>query len=131
VNSTVAPYAGMASSSSGGVAFSSSTVLAPMDSGNSSRPPSPKVKPSGGLPMKTSSAFARSTCFGQHRQIAITSWWKCIVALGSPVVPEVKASRQVSSAAVSTARNGFAWRAIAASRPSGESSLNRRTCFSV
>ena len=81
--------------------------------------------------MKTSPGFARSTCCGQHRQMAITSWWKCIVALGSPVVPEVNASRQVSSAAVSTAVNGSAWRAIAASRPSAVGSLNSFTCVSV
>jgi hypothetical protein len=93
----------------------SSTVLAPTAIGNSSNPPRPKVKASGGLPMKTSSARARSTCGGQHAHAAITSRWKCMVALGTPVVPEVKASRQVSSAAVSTASNALEWRAIAAS----------------
>ena len=46
--------------------------------------------------MKTSSGAARSTCGGKHTQLAITSRWKCIVAFGWPVVPEVKASRQVS-----------------------------------
>jgi hypothetical protein len=49
--------------------------------------------------------------------MAITSRWKCIVALGTPVVPEVKASRQVSSAAVSTLAKRGEWRAIAASSP--------------
>jgi hypothetical protein len=80
----------MAGSSARGEAFSSSTVLAPTDSGNISSPPSPKVKASGGLPMNTSSARP------QHvrrpaAQAAITSRWKCIVPLGTPVVPEVKA----------------------------------------
>ena len=83
--------------------------------GNTVRPPRPKVKASGGLPMKTSSAFARSTCGGKQTQLAITSRWKCIVAFGWPVVPEVKANRQVSSAAVSTVANGASWRAMSAS----------------
>ena len=55
VKQTVARWATIASSRSGGPAFSSSTVEAPMCIGNSVRPPSPKVKASGGLPMKTSS----------------------------------------------------------------------------
>ena len=46
------------------------------------------------------------------RSDAITSRWKCIVAFGWPVVPDVKASRQVSSAAVSTLANGAPWRAM-------------------
>ena len=46
---------------------------APMLIGNRARPPRPKVKASGGLPMKTSSAFALNTCGGQQRQIASTS----------------------------------------------------------
>jgi hypothetical protein len=103
----------MASSRSGGPAFSSSTVEAPMCIGNTVRPPSPKVKASGGLPMKTSSGAARSTWVGKQTQLAITSRWKCIVAFGWPVVPEVKASRQVSVAAVSTLAKGWStWRAI-------------------
>ena len=40
---------------------------------------------------------------GKQSQIASTSRWKCIVPFGSPVVPEVKAIRQTSSAAVSQA----------------------------
>jgi hypothetical protein len=81
--------------------------------------------------MKTSPAAGRSTCGGQQRHIAITSWWKCIVAFGSPVVPEVNASRQVSSAAVSTAANGRPWRAIAASRLSDSEALKYLTRASV
>jgi hypothetical protein len=77
------------------------------------------VKASGGLPRKTSLASARSTWSGKQTQLAITSRWKCIVAFGWPVVPEVKARRQVSSAAVSTLTNGASWRAISGSRPSG------------
>ena len=53
---TVARYCAIAAGSASGEAFSSSTVEAPTDSGNSSSPPRPKVKASGGLPMKTSSA---------------------------------------------------------------------------
>ena len=55
VKQTVARCATIASSRSGGPAFSSSTVEAPMCIGNSVSPPRPKVKASGGLPMKTSS----------------------------------------------------------------------------
>ena len=100
---TLARHCAIAASSTSGVAFSSSTVLAPIDNGNNSRPPSPNVKASGGLPMKRSSAVARSTCGGQQAHAAITSRWKCIVPLGWPVVPEVNAIRQTSSSAVSTA----------------------------
>ena len=127
VKSTVARCATSASSSSFGPAFSSSTVEAPTCIGNSVSPPRPKVKASGGLPMKTSFSSARSTCSGKQTQLAITSRWKCIVAFGWPVVPEVKASRQVSSAAVSTLANGASWRAISASRPSGVGSPKQTT----
>ena len=98
----------MASSKAGGAGLSSSTTDAPTLIGNSSRPPRPKVKASGGLPMNTSSGRGRSTWRGQQAQAAITSRWKCIVALGWPVVPEVKANRQLSSAAVGTLSNASA-----------------------
>lgn len=104
-NSTVAPNVPIASSRSGGEAFSSRTTCAPTLIGNSVSPPSPKVNASGGLPMNTSSAVAFNTCGGKHTQLAITSRWKCIVAFGWPVVPEVNASRQVSSTAVATLSN--------------------------
>jgi hypothetical protein len=42
-------------------AFSSSTVEAPTRMGNSTMPPSPKVKASGGEPMKRSPGSGRST----------------------------------------------------------------------
>ena len=45
-------------------------------------------------------------CGGKQSPIASTSRWKCMVAFGLPVVPEVNAIRQTSSAAVSTAANG-------------------------
>ena len=106
VNMTVAPSSRVARARSAGAAFSSSTVEAPMLIGNSVRPPKPNVKASGGLPMKTSSARraarAGEADAGRHH-VAM----KCIVAFGTPVVPEVNASRQVSSAAVSTASNGL------------------------
>lgn len=121
----------MPSSSCAGEAFSSSTVEAPNFMGNSSRPPSPKVKAMGGLPMKTSSAEGRSTWPGQQAQMASTSRWKCMVALGTPVVPEVKASRQVSSAAVSTLSKSSLSSAMAASSPSAEAALKQRTCAST
>ncbi len=105
MNITVAPNCCTAAIRSGGETLSTSTVDAPTLIGNSSKPPNPKVKASGGLPMKMSSGFGRSTCGGQQAQAAITSRWKCIVPLGVPVVPEVKAIRQVSSAAVATLVN--------------------------
>ena len=120
---TLARQCAIAANKTSGVAFSSSTVLAPMASGNSSRPPSPNVKASGGLPMKRSSAFGRSTCGGQQAQAAITSRWKCIVPLGWPVEPDVNAIRQTSSSAVSTASKCAGRRAARACRPSGPSSL--------
>ena len=49
------------------------------------------------------------TCAAKQSQIASTSRWKCIVPFGSPVVPEVKAIRQTSSAAVSTAAKVAGW----------------------
>ena len=95
----------MSSASSSGVAFSISSVDAPTRSGKTTRPPSPKVKASGGVPVKTSSAVGRSTWRENVSAMASTSRWKCIVAFGRPVVPEVKASSATSSAAVSTSSN--------------------------
>ncbi len=109
MNSTVAPNCAIASISCGGLAFSSKTVDAPTAMGNSSKPPRPKVKASGGLPMNTSSGAGRSMCGGQQAQMAITSRWKCMVALGTPVVPEVKPKMQVSSAAVLTLVERGGW----------------------
>src|SRR5262249_45451142 len=95
----------IASRSESGVAFSKSAVLAPKCSGNASSPPNPKVKASGGVPMKTSSALGFRQERGKQSHMAITSRWKCIVPLGLPVVPEVKAINATSSARVSTFRN--------------------------
>ena len=55
--------------------------------------------------MNTSSGIGRRMCGGQQAQIAITSRWKCIVPFGWPVVPDVNAMMQVSSADVSTFTN--------------------------
>ena len=115
VNITVAPKRCTPAISSGPDTRSISAVDAPTLSGNSSSPPRPKVKASGGLPMKMSSAVGRSTWGGQQAQAAITSRWKCIVAFGRPVVPEVKAIRQMSSAAVSRLSKAADCKAIAAS----------------
>ena len=87
-----------------------------MDSGNTSSPPSPNVKASGGLPMKTSSRVARSTCGGQQAAAAITSRWKCSVPFGTPVVPEVKAISATSSLAVATVSKCAGLAAARASR---------------
>ncbi len=57
---------------------------------------------SGGLPANTSSGRGRSTCAENVSAIASTSRWKCIAALGRPVVPEVNAIIATSSAAVGT-----------------------------
>jgi hypothetical protein len=63
----------IAANKSSGAAFSSNTVAAPMRSGNSTRPPSPKVNASGGEPMKRSSRLARSTYLPKVSQIASMS----------------------------------------------------------
>jgi hypothetical protein len=76
---------------------------APAHIGNTSRPPRPKVKASGGEPITMSSGVARSTWRGQVSQAASTSRWVCTAALGLPVVPEVKAISAMSSAAVGQA----------------------------
>ena len=131
VKHTVARYDPIAAASASGPAFSTRTQAAPMLIGNNSRPPSPKVNASGGLPMKTSLGAARSTCRGQQAQAAITSRWKCIAAFGWPVVPEVKAMMQVSSAAVSTLAKLSGLAAIAASSPLPAAPLNSRNCVSV
>jgi len=73
VNKIVAAKVCMAETKCSGEAFSISTVDAPTLKGNSNRPPKPKVKANGGLPMKTSSASGRCTCAGQQAQAAITS----------------------------------------------------------
>ena len=66
-------------------------------------PPRPKVKASGGEPITMSSGVARSTWRGQASQAASTSRCVWTTALGLPVVPEVKASSAMSSAAVGQA----------------------------
>ena len=102
VKQVVTPKSSMISASSAGVAFSTSTVDAPACSGNSSTPPRPNVKANGGVPVKTSSGDGRSTWREKVSQIASTSRWKCIVAFGRPVVPDVKASSATSSEEVAT-----------------------------
>ena len=117
--STDALLDAIAAGSASGVAFSISTVDAPTDIGNSSRPPRPNVNASGGLPMNTSSGAGLSTWRGQQAQAAIRSRWKCIVPLGWPVVPEVNAITQVSSAAVRTVSNVAGFVAATVSSASG------------
>ena len=68
-----------------------STVEAPKRSGKQSRPPSPNVNASGGVPQKTSSAAGLRHERGKASHIAITSRWKCMLPFGWPVVPDVKA----------------------------------------
>ena len=63
------------------------------------------MKASGGVPVNRSSAAGRTTCREKVSAMASTSRWKCMVALGRPVVPEVNASSATSSAAVGTAAN--------------------------
>ncbi len=63
------------------------------------------MKASGGVPVKTSSGRGFSTCRENVSALASTSRWKCRVALGRPVVPEVKAISATSSAAVGTVAN--------------------------
>ena len=119
MNSTDARCAAIAASSASGAGLSMSSVAAPMRSGNSSRPPSPNVNASGGLPVKISSGVARSIERGQQSHAASTSRWKCIVPLGVPVVPDVNAMSAVSSADVRTSPNVAGLSVARASRPSG------------
>ena len=61
--------------------------------GTAATPPSPKVNAYGGVPVNTSSADGlQHAPGGVPRGSDITSRWKCIVAFGRPVVPEVNAS---------------------------------------
>ena len=86
---------------------------------------------SGGLPVNTSSAPARSVERGQQSQAASTSRWKCIVPLGTPVVPDVNAISAVSVAAVRTSANVAGRAAARASRPSAASVPKNATARSV
>ena len=54
----VTPCSAIASASSAGEARSSSSTLAPTPSGKVTSPPSPKVKPTGGVPAKMSAGPA-------------------------------------------------------------------------
>jgi hypothetical protein len=130
VNSTLARCAVIAASSASGAAFSRSSVAAPIDSGNSKRPPSPNVNASGGLPVKRSSGLAFRVERGQQSQAAIASRWQCTVPLGTPVVPEVNAISATSSALVSTLRKSSALRAARASSPAAASVPQQATCAS-
>ena len=108
----------MVASSESGVAFSVSAVDAPWRRGNASMPPRPKVKARGGVPQKISFGRTLRIDCGKQSHIARMSRWKCIVPLGSPVVPEVKAISATSSAAVSTARKSPGLRlSISSSEP--------------
>src|ERR1700694_5138924 len=91
VKQTFALKRWIVSSSVSGVCFSTSTVEAPKRIGKHSIPPSPKVNASGGVPQKMSSLGPFRQERGKQSHIGITSRWKCIVPLGLPVVPEVRA----------------------------------------
>ena len=66
-----------------------------------------------------SSALALKMYRGKQSHMASTSRWQCMVPLGGPVVPEVKAISATSSAAVSQL-----------SKPAGLSLANRSTSAS-
>ena len=112
----VAPDAYISSAMDCGVyAMSGKYTDAPAHIGKISMPPSPKVKASGGEPITMSSVRARSTWRGQVSQAASTSRWVCTAAFGLPVVPEVKAKRATSVAAVAHAAKRLGLRAAMAS----------------
>jgi len=69
----VARCAAMACINGSGASFSSRTVLARAHSGKHSRPPSPNVNASGGVPMKTSLACGLRQWRGKISHIAMTS----------------------------------------------------------
>ena len=100
---TVARYSWMYRTRLGGDASSSSVAAAPKRSGNTASPPNPNVNASGGDPMKTSSGVTPSTSCAYPSAMISRSRWKCIVAFGSPVVPDVKPSSATSSRPVATA----------------------------
>ena len=66
----VARYSLIAESRLSGVSFSSKTVAAPTRIGKISSAPSPKVKPSGGVPMQISSGAMWRIDFGKQSQAA-------------------------------------------------------------
>jgi hypothetical protein len=104
--------------SSPGVAFSISRVLAPTRSGKITRPPRPNVNASGGVPANTSSLRGLTTCAENVSAMASTSRWKCMVAFGRPVVPDVNARSATSSAAVATSAWVSGWPSTMAVRSS-------------
>ena len=70
--------------------------------------------------MTMSSGVARNTWRGQVSQAAIRSRWVCTAAFGRPVVPEVKASKAMSSPLVEqTAAASVDWWRARASSESG------------
>ena len=85
VNSVVIPYSPIACSMSPGLA--TGAVEAPKRSGKSTRPPSPNVNASGGVPLNTSLACGSSTCFGER------------VAAGEQVAVEVHAALRLAGRA--------------------------------
>src|SRR5258706_15092795 len=130
VNRIVALNFCIDSSSESGVNFSTSAVLAPKRSGKHSSPPRPKVKASGGEPMKTSSCAGFRQERGKQSHIAITSRWKCIVPLGFPVVPDVNAISATSSAEVATLVNQSGCLSASESTESAASSCQYLASFS-
>ncbi len=74
---------------------------------------------SGGVPAKTSAGTGFSTRAENVSAAAIRSRWKCMAALGRPVVPEVKAIIATSSAAVWTVAKSAGLAAAAAVRSAG------------
>src|SRR6185437_15680834 len=71
----------------------------------------------GAAPATMSAGSSRSTLSATVWQIVSTSRWKCSVAFGLPVVPEVKAINATSSCDGVKFTNAPLWRAIAASSP--------------
>ncbi len=103
---------------SSGVAFPGRIAAAPTRSGKHNIA-SPNVKAKGGEPMKRSSGRGFTIWAEKPSQMISMSRWKCIVPFGSPVVPDVKAIRHTSSAAVSAALNAGLSAAASASSDVG------------
>ncbi len=99
------PKRSTASSRRCGEGCSTRYTAAPARSGKTRLWPSPKVKASGGLAANRSRGTGWRTWREKVSAMARTSRWKCIVAFGLPVVPEVNASMHTSSEAVSTFLN--------------------------
>ena len=111
----VARKRSIAARRSSGPAFSTTTKEPPIRIGKITMP-SPNVKARGAEPMNRSDGSGLRIICEKPSQTASMSRWACMQPFGSPVVPDVNAMRQMSSAAVSTAAKSGLARSTSRSR---------------